>query len=130
MPTNRKIRADCVHCRRLRTLRGRGLCSSCYDDRAVRSCYPPATPVTKADSETQEELDRIVAEQMEKLPAWWYDRDPEEETFDADGVPLTRNGTRKRGRPCRVVSNPPTASWREELMLRIAAVRRGTKGIL
>ena len=37
-----RTKALCRHCQRLLTMQARGLCKTCFNDRIVRSLYPPA----------------------------------------------------------------------------------------
>lgn len=68
----------CLHCKRNREVKHkRGLCLSCYCDRAVRALYPRRRhPWSKEDTTadmTDAELDALIAEQLkpENLPSWW-----------------------------------------------------------
>jgi hypothetical protein len=60
----------CQHCQRPKLIRSRGLCYTCYDDPEIRVLYDLATK--PCHEPTQEEVDRIVAEQMAlPIPEWW-----------------------------------------------------------
>ena len=82
----------CAHCHRRQGNRGRNLCNICYKDRAIRALYPVRP---HPDHEpTQEEVDRIVAEQLAHLPSWWH-REPSEgkhamQLIQADRTPGIR----------------------------------------
>lgn len=72
---NRKFAADakCRHCPRRRGLGGaRGLCQTCFKDLAIRKLYPATGRYYgNRRDETEADLDAIIAEQMQCLPAWW-----------------------------------------------------------
>jgi hypothetical protein len=93
----------CQHCQRPKLIRSRGLCYTCYDDHAIRVLYDFATK--PAYEPTQEEVDRIVAEQLECLPSWWWKQwerpDEDETTVQPEkkiGVAVERGrGLRVRG---------------------------------
>lgn len=64
----------CRHCQKRNVNRPRGLCWSCYHDPAILPLYPPSSkyaPLSWLPEPTEEELDAIIAEQMQCLPAWW-----------------------------------------------------------
>lgn len=68
----------CRHCYKRRASQARGLCSSCYFDRAIRERYPQkergqpwADPLEPDEEPTQEKLERIIREQQQRLPSWW-----------------------------------------------------------
>ncbi len=62
--------AMCLHCEEKESNRPRGLCAKCHGNKSVRRLY---RWVVHADTneETMEEIDRMIAEQMECLPDWW-----------------------------------------------------------
>lgn len=70
MPPSRRnlVYGVCVHCKQRELLLPRGLCSLCYQKPKVRGMYPR---VPDPLPETEEDLDRLIAEQMECLPKWW-----------------------------------------------------------
>lgn len=65
----------CVHCSiHVQCNSGRGLCRSCWDDRAIRELYPPrrdTRPKKNRLPDTMEELDALVEQQYQNLPDWW-----------------------------------------------------------
>lgn len=68
-PHSRKL---CRHCNARHINRPLGLCWTCYYMPAVRQLYPSESIYTRHyDEPTEEELDAIIAEQRESLPAWW-----------------------------------------------------------
>lgn len=93
----------CQHCPRLlsnRVGRGRGLCTRCYEDRAVRDLYPRRKSGPKDcdtppvdDEPTEAELDALIAEQLKRLPVWWDEdcRAQREAEFEAKVYQLVRS---------------------------------------
>lgn len=78
----------CKHCdRHVKRLIGRGLCTSCYQNKDVRALYParggegqrkvrfateaPPQKSRQPAGPTEEELDALIAERMKNLPDWW-----------------------------------------------------------
>lgn len=62
----------CVHCGLRRGQpRRRGLCERCYGDKDVRRLYRRADGRYDQCEPTEAELERMIAEQMANLPAWW-----------------------------------------------------------
>lgn len=79
MPTTPRT-PYCLHCQRPFGVNlshaGRNLCYRCNKDPAVRECYPPlrrtAPPKRPAPPEpTAEEVEAVIAVQMQNLPPWW-----------------------------------------------------------
>jgi hypothetical protein len=64
----------CLHCERERYIQGRGLCGTCHGKPEVRDRYAPSHHGRIGDwsEPTAEELDRMIAEQLTDLPAWWH----------------------------------------------------------
>lgn len=77
----------CQHCDNPGT-RPRGLCVRCYNNPRIRQQYPSTSKFSRRmDHEpTAEEVERMVAEQMENLPDWW----PAPGEVDLDPIPRTR----------------------------------------
>ena len=57
----------CLNCKIRNIHRPRGLCKGCYGILEVRSLYPIGGP----PAQTVEEVEALVAEQMQHLPEWW-----------------------------------------------------------
>lgn len=65
----------CRHCNRNKAMaQRRMLCDACYYTPKILRLYPAKTK----PEPTMEELDALVAKQMEDLPDWWWDDDPDE----------------------------------------------------
>ena len=77
----------CVHCGKDRCVYGRGLCGRCYYTPGLRERYPYLPRPRSAAAEKQarepqplrfeaemtaDEVERMVAEQMECLPDWFH----------------------------------------------------------
>ena len=79
----------CVNCK-IRKGKIRNLCNKCYEDRDIRKLYPKKTytkGVEKYEDPTQEELDKMIAEQMANLPSWWAEASARQDRltyFDED----------------------------------------------
>ena len=95
-------RMMCRHCKRNGVKpngkRSGYLCFRCHEDPVIKAMYKPAKVVTRANAnaETMEDIERIIAEQMQCLPDDW-DR-PDE---DDDAVSVRASGGMrlvKRGR--------------------------------
>jgi hypothetical protein len=70
-------RPACRHCRKNLACRPRRLCFRCHSDPSVRNLYPSrnkfASYKSRGESDpTEAELDATIAEQMKRLPAWWW----------------------------------------------------------
>lgn len=53
-------------------LKCRGLCARCFSTLAIRQLYPCEAKAPRRDTEpTEEELERLIAQQMRCLPRWW-----------------------------------------------------------
>lgn len=67
---------DCRHCNRVRRLVSRGLCWLCNEDPDIRARYCKLSSLEaymeREDQTTEEELEAMIAEQMAKLPAWFW----------------------------------------------------------
>lgn len=65
----------CRHCEKFKAQPDRkGLCWSCSQVPAIRDHYASESkfaPARARREETMEDVERIVAEQMQCLPAWW-----------------------------------------------------------
>lgn len=71
MPTLR-VKAICANCKNERLIIARGLCSTCYFTKDIRVLYTRRKNSGPRGGEpTAEEVERVVAEQMRCLPAWW-----------------------------------------------------------
>lgn len=74
----------CRHCNQGRATRSRKLCYGCFQNTDIRELYPRSkrggvggtNGKPKNEEPTEEELEAIIAEQMKRLPKWWY-RDAE-----------------------------------------------------
>jgi hypothetical protein len=64
-------RKACKHCGQVKLMFCRGLCWKCGSKPAIRDQYPLIRKKYDLDDPTAEELERMVAEQAAKLPAWW-----------------------------------------------------------
>lgn len=68
---------QCLNCEKRDAVYGmKGLCRKCHAIPAVRAKYPklPSTKpcnTTGTAEPTMEQLDALIAEQMESLPEWW-----------------------------------------------------------
>ena len=71
----RVTKEPCRHCKTNRGFYGRGLCMKCHKNPAVRGLYKGVLPTPEPDGglDTAEAVERRVAEQMRRLPAWWSD---------------------------------------------------------
>lgn len=68
----------CLYCSRPRGCGGnRGLCSKCYSNKRIRGLFP-AKRTKLCEAETAEEVEALVAAQMQCRPAWW-DRETSKE---------------------------------------------------
>ncbi len=74
----------CVHCDKKSDRFRRGLCSSCYNRRDLRTAYPrQAETITTKDGKlrikedsTMEEVEKVIAEVVaEGLPAWFHEHE-------------------------------------------------------
>ena len=76
--------ALCLFCGKRQGGKGRGLCARCYATPAVLARFPDGRTLRRyeaaSDEPTEEELERIIAEQMKRLPFWW----PKDGTKDVD----------------------------------------------
>jgi hypothetical protein len=65
----------CRNCDKDKRLYARGLCRHCYTDPDVRNSCDVLTPGMfegqHTTEPTEEELDQLIAEQMQNLPPWW-----------------------------------------------------------
>ena len=61
----------CLHCQKHAVNRPRGLCWTCYKDKAICEQYPPLVRYAGKPAETMADVEAIIAEQMKNLPAWW-----------------------------------------------------------
>lgn len=77
----------CVHCKKNRQSKPRGLCFPCFQDRSIRCQYATATGREAKREPTEEELNAMIEEGYRNLPAWWYD-----ERCQAKGVGDLVNG--------------------------------------
>jgi hypothetical protein len=84
---SRKLRGECLHCRRTLTMFSRGLCQRCFRQEEVRSLY--ARGSYDSYEPTQEEVERTIAKQLANLPDWWND-EPKESTEERFGIVLSR----------------------------------------
>lgn len=63
----------CVECKKRQSIVSRGLCNRCRNNPSIREKYPPKVNMIRKPKElTEEELDRIIAEQMANLPKNFY----------------------------------------------------------
>lgn len=65
----------CRHCKKRKRNKARGLCGVCYSQPAIRTMYPFREQYVlrrATKEETEADLDRIIAEQMKRLPKWWH----------------------------------------------------------
>lgn len=68
------IRCTCKHCKRNGSIRARGLCSECYKNADIRSQYGRRRLESHGRGEpTEEDVERIIAEQMALPLPWWWD---------------------------------------------------------
>lgn len=95
----------CRHCGTKIATRPRRLCHACYADRSVRDLYRPESKYAPnlAPEPTEEELDRMIAEQMAALPDWWKDEAEMQRRHEPYSVPIVAAGLagRRRGRWAR-----------------------------
>ena len=68
----------CRHCLRHKVSRPRGLCWTCYYKPGVRDLYPATGKFAPKPEPTEEELERMIAEQSQSLPSWWDRASPKE----------------------------------------------------
>lgn len=61
----------CRHCRKDRAPCHRGLCQECWRTPAIRATAPPSKFAPKGEP-TEEELEQTIAEQLKRLPPWWW----------------------------------------------------------
>lgn len=62
----------CLHCGKKPGNRPRGLCATCYANTSIRSLHPPKQLPPELDPDaTEEQLNAVIAEQMQCLPPWW-----------------------------------------------------------
>jgi hypothetical protein len=65
-------RPKCLHCRRNKPGHGnRGLCRGCWNDPRVRNRYREIRATGPTGEPTEAEVEAMVAEQRNRLPAWW-----------------------------------------------------------
>ena len=64
----------CRHCKRKKSIRARGLCWRCFFQPGVRDRYAAFARQYKRvePTETEEDLDRLIAHQYANLPDWWH----------------------------------------------------------
>lgn len=61
--------ALCVHCRKRKAYKSRGLCFPCFEDMAIRELYPAKhRSEMEYKKETMEDLDRLVQSQLPTMP--------------------------------------------------------------
>ena len=63
----------CRHCKLPRRLIRRGLCKRCYYTRAIRERYGPVKDSANLGEPTEEELERMIREQLPTMPPWGPD---------------------------------------------------------
>lgn len=66
--------ARCHHCNREVSYQlKRRLCKACYTKPAIQEQYPPLRPGrrTSEPEPTMEQIDKLIAVQMQSLPKWW-----------------------------------------------------------
>lgn len=87
---------NCKHCGTpYKWLAGRGLCQSCHRNPEIKALYPLLQNRQHSPKEeTLEDLERLIAEQMRNLPAWWH------ESQDRDEPP-SREALKQRRRRAR-----------------------------
>lgn len=69
------IRCVCKHCGKNNRIRARGLCSECYKNADIRSQYGRRLESHGRGEPTEEEVERIIAEQMALPLPWWWDHE-------------------------------------------------------
>ena len=69
----------CRHCGERVAARSRGLCRVCYYTPGVRELYAVKSTFYAKPQPTQEEVDRMVEEQMQCLPDWWDKEESDKE---------------------------------------------------
>lgn len=91
------VESTCLHCKTRYANRPHGLCTSCYMNTAVRCRYPLRKTGRRFDYEpTEEELNAIIAEQLQSpLPEWWQRAVTQQDNEDHDEDEIR----------CRVVGN-------------------------
>ena len=70
---------SCRNCGKPKVNRPRGLCWGCFYCLAIRERYAPLGALGEAGAKghrdeepTTEDLDALIAEQMKRLPRWWW----------------------------------------------------------
>ena len=66
----------CLHCQKRGPNRPRGLCWICHADKAICAKYPPLVRYADRPEETMADVEALIAEQMQNLPAWWNESRP------------------------------------------------------
>ena len=67
----------CRHCNRRKVSKPRQLCYRCHLTPGIRCLYPtdatmrPDLIAGRPKTETEADLDRLIAHQRRQLPAWW-----------------------------------------------------------
>lgn len=66
--------AMCRHCNK-KPMKShcRGLCHHCHQDQDIRGQYPTRN---QPQEQSEDELNRIIAEQLQCKPAWWNSEQP------------------------------------------------------
>ncbi len=65
---------NCKHCHRRKVTRPRGLCYACHQTPAIKVLYPVSSSsrvplcCRATREETEEDLDRMIAEQLPTMP--------------------------------------------------------------
>lgn len=70
MKPTRYPKIPCRHCGKPVASRKRGLCWRCSGTPEISDLYPAQPPGPHYEP-SAEEVERIVAEQMRRLPKWW-----------------------------------------------------------
>ncbi len=101
-------RGPCRHCRKTRDIRARGLCPACYARPEIKALYPPLQEqAPRPRDETMEDLDRLVAQQMQNLPPWWdEDGNGHAPRTVEPGLRRARKKRRKSAQPQQEESTP------------------------
>lgn len=68
----------CRHCQKRKGNRPRGLCWTCHNNKSIRIQYPSTHPFASKSAKgeyddvepTEEELNRIISEQLPTMPEW------------------------------------------------------------
>lgn len=80
----RKIVAICRHCKRMKTMKSKGLCNKCCCTPSIHKQYKSLSKFCKGHEPTEQELRKMIKEQMSKLPKWWEKEDKKQRGPERD----------------------------------------------